>query len=162
MQIWVDNYNNYYNCAVMDIDFTVVALKLKKVEGKTLVFDPVRKKWLVLTPEEHVRQYILQYFIEKLAYPASLIAIEKKIDCGHVTKRFDIVVYNRDHEPWLLVECKAPDVPIDEKTLNQLLNYQRELQSSFWLVSNGHTNHCADARNINDIKWMDSLPIYDS
>lgn len=146
----------------MNIDFTIVSLKIKKEEGKTVVFDPVRKKWLVLTPEEHVRQYMLQYMIEKAGYPTSLIAIEKKIDCGPVIKRFDIVVYNRNHTPWLLVECKAPEVPIDDKTLQQLLNYQRNLQSSFWLISNGHTTHCADARNTNDIKWLDYLPAYDS
>lgn len=146
----------------MNIDLTKMELRIKREEGKALVFDPIRKKWLVLTPEEHVRQYLIQYFIQQLQYPAGLIAIEKKILCGNITKRFDIVVYDRTHKPWLLVECKAPDVPITETTLNQLLNYQRTLQCGYWMVSNGHSNHCADARNINDIKWLDDLPTYDS
>lgn len=147
---------------MIDIDISELQLRLKKEEGKTFVFDPVRKKWLVLTPEEHVRQYLLQYFIKKLQYPTSLIAVEKKIQCGNMDKRFDIVVYNRRHQPWLLTECKAPDVPVNETTLQQLLNYQRNLQCRYWIVSNGPATFCADARNVNDIKWLQDLPAYDS
>lgn len=144
----------------MDIDITRQQLRLKKHEGKTMVCDPVRKKWIVLTPEEHVRQYLLLYFINELSYPASLIAVEKKIQCGDMDKRFDIVVYNRDHIPWLLVECKAPDVPVSQTTLQQLLNYQRTLQCRYWLVSNGHTFYCADSADTNNIIWLTELPAY--
>lgn len=146
----------------MNIDITGISLRLKKEDDKTFVFDPIRKKWLVLTPEEHVRQYLLAYFIQTLGYPASLIAVEKKIPCGNVSKRFDIVVYNKTHEPWLLVECKAPEVTVDDATLHQLLNYQRTLRCRYWMVSNGHSNYCADASDISDIKWLESLPVYDS
>lgn len=145
----------------MNIDLAGVALQLKKQDGKTLVHDPVRKKWLVLTPEEHVRQCLLQYFIQVMNYPARLIAVEKSILVNGLDKRFDIVVYNRNHEPWLLAECKAPDVPVTDATLHQLLRYNNHLQCSYWLVSNGHTNFCADACNTTDIKWMDTLPGYE-
>lgn len=145
----------------MNIDITQQQLRLKKQDGKTLVYDPVRKKWIVLTPEEHVRQYLLLYFINEMGYPASLIAVEKKIQCGDMDKRFDIVVFNREHKPWMLVECKAPEVPVDQSTLQQLLNYQRSLQCRYWLVSNGHTFYCADATNVTDIKWLDKLPAGD-
>lgn len=144
----------------MGFDITDLTLQLKKEDGKTFVFDPVRKKWLVLTPEEHVRQYLLQYFIHKINYPASLIAVEKQIMSGSVVKRFDIVVYNRTHQPWLLVECKAPEVSITQATLHQLLNYQRALQCRYWVVSNGHSLYCADAADINNIKWSEDLPTY--
>lgn len=145
----------------MNIDLTGVALQLKKQDNKTLVHDPVRKKWLVLTPEEHVRQCLLQYFIHDMNYPARLIAVEKNILVNGLDKRFDIVVYNRNHEPWLLAECKAPDVPVTDATLHQLLRYNNHLQCSYWLVSNGHTNFCADACNTTDIKWLDNLPGYE-
>lgn len=147
---------------MMNIDLTNVSLKLKTEDNQVYVFESIRKKWLVLTPEEHVRQCIIHFLITKYQYPASLIAVEKQIQCGPVTKRFDIVVYNRHHKPWLLIECKAPDVPVDNKTLQQLLNYQRSLQCSYWMVSNGHSNYCADARDVNNIKWLEDLPPYNS
>lgn len=126
------------------------------------MFDPVRKTWVILTPEEHVRQYLLQYFIERMQYPATLIAVEKKIQVGNLSKRFDIVVYNREHMPWLLAECKAPDVMLTEKTLHQLLTYHNKMQCSYWLVCNGHSAYCADATEIANIKWLEGLPRYDS
>lgn len=144
------------------IDYTGLELKLKQEDGKPYVFDPVRKTWILLTPEEHVRQYLLQYFIHKMQYPVSLIAVEKKILVGNMARRFDIVVYNREHKPWLLAECKAPDVLLTEKTLHQLLAYHNTMQCSYWLVSNGHSAWCADATHIERIKWLEELPGYDS
>jgi hypothetical protein len=145
---------------VISLDFSGISLKLRQEEDRTMVFDPVRKKWLVLTKEEHVRQYLLQYLVDGMGYSLSLMAVEKKIKVGNVFKRFDLVVYNRDHHPWMLVECKEPGVIISEKTLFQLLNYNRSAQCSYWLLTNGHQTYCADARNINDIKWMEGLPLY--
>ena len=141
-------------------DFSGVALKLRKTEGKTTVYDPIRKKWVVLTPEEHVRQYMLQYLTGTMQYPAALIAVEKTIQVGPRTKRFDIVVYNRNHLPWMLVECKAPDVPVSEATLYQLLGYQRTMQCSYWLLTNGSQTFCANATDIDNIEWMNLLPAY--
>ena len=147
---------------MISADFSNIALKLQQANGKTSVFDPVRKKWVLLTPEEHVRQYILGYMITVLHYPLALISVEKKIVLGNMPKRFDIVVYCRDHKPWMLVECKAPEVPVTEKTLQQLLNYQNLIQSRYWLLTNGHQIFCADAADHTDIKWLLSLPVYDT
>ncbi len=145
---------------MIEIDFSGIELKLKKEAGKTYVFDPVRKKWLVLTPEEHVRQYAIQYLTERLKYPAALLSVEKTIKVGELNKRFDIVVYNREHKPWMLVECKAPDVAITEAALRQLLSYQGTMQCNYWLLTNGHQNYCADACDTTNIKWLTSLPAY--
>ena len=144
---------------MISIDFSQLALKLKQTDGKTSVFDPVRKKWIILTPEEHVRQYIVQYMLQILHYPVALISIEKAIQVGKMNKRFDIVVYNREHKPWLLAECKAPEVPVTEQTLHQLLNYQQTIQCRYWLLTNGHQTLCADSSN-NIINWLLSLPAY--
>ena len=150
-----------YFCGYMiSLDLSGLQLKLKQAENNTLVFDPVRKKWVVLTPEEHVRQYLLQYMIINAGYPAPLIAVEKQIKVGTLPRRFDIVVYNREHKPWLLCECKEPAVPISEHTLYQLLAYQRSVESHFWLLTNGHQTYCADARDTRSIHWLDSLPAY--
>ena len=114
-----------------------------------------------LTPEETVRQYMVQYMTDRMFYPLSLLAVEKSIKVGQMNKRFDIIVYNRDHKPWMLVECKAPEVPITEKTLHQLLNYQRTAQCHYWVLTNGHQTFCADARNTAHISWLAGLPLYE-
>jgi len=147
---------------MIPIDFSAITLRLKQEDGKVLVFDPVRKKWLVLTPEEQVRQYLLAHLTGNMQYPSSLIAVEKKIMVGAMAKRFDIVVYDRHtHSPWMLIECKAPDIPITQAALMQLLNYQRTIQCGYWMLSNGHQHFCADARNLPAISWLQALPAYD-
>lgn len=146
---------------MLSLDFSGIKLKLRQDEGKPYVWDPVRKIWVILTPEEHVRQYLLLYFIDVMQYPASLIAVEKKIQVGNLSKRFDIVVYNREHKPWLLAECKAPEIPLSEKTLHQLLGYHNTMQCRYWLVSNGHSAFCAEAADVHQIKWLTDLPGYD-
>lgn len=146
---------------MIHIDFSDIQLKLRKQDGRTQVFDPIRKKWLVLTPEEHVRQYLVAYLLNTLRYPAALFAIEKMIKVGAMSKRFDVVVYGRDHKPWLLAECKAPDVPVSEGTFHQLLQYQHTVQCRYWLLTNGHQVFCADAGELQNIKWMDGLPQYE-
>ncbi len=145
---------------MITLDFRNIELRLRQEDGKTRVFDPIRKKWLVLTPEEHVRQYLIGFLTEKLRYPNSLTAVEKAIQVAGLSKRFDLVVYDRTHKPWMLVECKSPDVPITETTLHQLLSYQGTVQCRYWLLTNGHQTFCADAGNPNDIKWLTELPPY--
>ena len=145
---------------MISLDFSGIALKLKQKEEKTYVFDPLRKRWVILTPEEHVRQYLLHYLTEGMEYPAGLIAVEKKIVVGKMAKRFDLVVFDRNHEPWMLVECKEPDVAISEATLFQLLTYHSTIPCKYWLLTNGHQTYCADANNLSKIKWMEELPLY--
>ena len=135
--------------------------KLKVVDGKTKVFDIIRKKWFLLTPEEHVRQCLLHFFINQLNYPPSLIAVEKKILFHQKPKRFDIVVFNKNHEPWLLVEVKEPSIPISNETFHQLLQYNNVLNAPFWLLTNGHQFFCADANNKKEIQWLDYFPIFE-
>ncbi len=146
---------------MIQLELSGITLPLRKREEKTEIFDPVRKKWLILTPEEHVRQYVLHYLMERLGYPAPLIAVEKNIRYGKSYKRFDIVVYNRSHCPWMLIECKEPGVAVNGETLFQLLTYHSSLSCKYWLLTNGHQSFCADASDIRKIRWMDSLPAYD-
>jgi hypothetical protein len=141
-------------------DFSGISLQLKRENDKVNVFDIVRRKWVTLTPEEHVRQYLLQYLTEMLGYPAGMIAVEKKIKVGPMDKRFDLVVYDRQHRPWMLVECKAPEQVISERTLHQLLNYHRAVPCRYWVLSNGPQLYCADAADPQHIVWLDRLPAY--
>jgi hypothetical protein len=139
-----------------------VKLRTRSNGSSIQAWDLVRGQWVLLTPEEHVRQLLLTYLIGKMNYPAPLMAIERGLIFGHATLRCDIVIYHRDTQlPWMLVECKSPDVPITEVALQQLLQYQSKLpRCSYWLLSNGHESYCADATNPQDIRWVDSLPAY--
>jgi hypothetical protein len=111
--------------------------KLQQVQGKDQIFDPFRKAWVILTPEEWVRQNTLQYLVQTCNYPSSLIAVEKTIQLGELNKRFDIVVY-KDDTPWMIIECKEARVEIGEKTLQQILQYQQVLKATYLIITNGH------------------------
>jgi len=111
--------------------------KIKAINGKDQIFDPFRKTWVVLTPEEWVRQNLLQYLVQNLQYPASLIAVEKEIKLGELSKRFDIVVY-KNELPWMIIECKEAKVSLNEKTMKQILQYKQVLTAQYLFISNGH------------------------
>lgn len=122
---------------MITIEYPPYQPKIKKDAGKEFIFDEVRKKWIVLTPEEWVRQNFLQYLVQVKNYPASLIAIEKEIAVADTKKRFDIVVYDKNHQPFMIVECKEMNVELDNKTLDQVLRYNIPLQVPFLVITNG-------------------------
>lgn len=123
------------------IEYPSFPFRLKKEEGRVFIFDELRKLWLRLTNEEWVRQNFLQYLLQVKQYPASLIAIEKEIRLGELKKRFDILVYDAQHKPWLMVECKGTDITLDEIVLQQLLRYNIALPVPYLVITNGH--YCA-------------------
>ena len=122
---------------MIKIEFPKEQPKTRQRPGVNEIFDVIRKKWLVLTPEEWVRQNILQFLLLKKNYPASLIAIEKEIRLGELKKRCDIVVYNRNSEPWMIIECKEMNVSLSQKTIDQILRYHITLPAKFLIISNG-------------------------
>jgi hypothetical protein len=124
------------------LNYPSYPFKIQSVEGKDQIFDPFRKSWIILTPEEWVRQNILQYLVQVCKYPATLIAVEKTIQLGELKKRFDIVVYKND-TPWMIIECKEAQVDISEKTIQQILQYQQVLTATYLVMSNGHSTYGA-------------------
>ncbi len=110
---------------------------IKTQEGKEFIKDPVRRKWVRLTPEEWVRQNWINYLITVKQYPASLFAIEKEILIGEVKKRCDIVVYKQS-KPWMIIECKQPEVAVTESTLMQAIHYNLAGCCSYLIISNGN------------------------
>ncbi len=137
-------------------------LRTRAFNDTIQVWDAIRQKWLAITPEEHVRQLLLAYLVEQMAYPAALMAVERGLPYGHTTLRFDVAVYHRDNtQPWLLAECKAPEVELTDETLRQLLQYCSKLPGvRYWLLTNGRQTFCADAQDPADIKWLTGLPAY--
>ncbi|MGN6196349.1 MAG: type I restriction enzyme HsdR N-terminal domain-containing protein [Ginsengibacter sp.] len=123
---------------MIKIEFPVEKPKIREPKGVKEIFDVIRKKWLVLTPEEWVRQNILLFLLIKKNYPASLIAVEKEIKLGELKKRCDIVVYNRNSQSWMIIECKEINVSLSEKTLEQILRYHISVPAKFLIISNGN------------------------
>ena len=110
--------------------------------GKTKVFDPVRKIYCILTPEEKVRQMTLHYLVEKKNIPAGLIAVEYSIKVNTLSKRCDIVVFNKQAKPMMIVVCKSESVPITQKVLDQAIRYYSGLNVEYILLTNGKTMYC--------------------
>lgn len=112
-------------------------LKLTVVDGKQKIWDPIRKKWYVLTPEEHVRQLLIQYLLKSDVVSKNLISIEKQIKVNQVMKRFDICIHDSQGAPQLLIECKAPRIKINQDVFDQVSYYNVTLQVPYLLVTNG-------------------------
>jgi hypothetical protein len=111
--------------------------KFKSSENKTLIFDKLRKKYMVLTPEEWVRQHFIYFLIEEKKYPVSLIAIEKQLTINNLKKRSDILVFNTDGKPEIIVECKAPSIKITQDAFDQIARYNLKLKAKYLVVTNG-------------------------
>jgi hypothetical protein len=117
--------------------------KLKKADGKVLIFDAIRRKFVVLTPEEWVRQHFVNYLIQHLQYPKSLIKIEGGLTFNQLQKRSDIVVFDRFGKPWMVIECKAPTLKLSEQTLHQAAGYNSKLKAMYLTVTNGMMSLCS-------------------
>lgn len=126
---------------MLSINYPEYRFQIKQDAGKDIIFDPLRKKWLLLTPEEWVRQNFVQYLIQVKKYPAALIAMEKMIRLGELKKRFDILVYDSNHLPWMMIECKAPAIKLDESVLHQLLRYHISVPTGLLIISNGEYSY---------------------
>jgi len=135
-----------------------VRLRLKwKTEGDKIYFwDRRRNKYILLTPEEWVRQHVLAW-LEQEGYPPALMAVERQLTVNRLPKRFDIVVFDRKNRPFMLVECKRPDVKIDENTLHQALIYNRSLAAPYLLLTNGLKHFLIKMENDNPV-FINRLP----
>lgn len=135
--------------------------RFKKEENKTFIFDDFRKKFVVLTPEEWVRQNFLMFLITDLDFPKSLISVEAGLKLFKTKKRTDIVVYDKQGAPLLIVECKAPELAINEKVFDQIVRYNMALQVNYLIVTNGLDHYCCqlDYEN-NTYNFLKSIPNY--
>lgn len=143
------------------ITFPKPDFKLQRQGDKDMIFDAWRRKYVVLTPEEWVRQNFMAYLTQTLNYPAALIGVEKETLLGTMRKRCDIVVYNRLMQPWMIVECKEMNVPLGQVTLEQVNRYQMVLSSSYLVITNGTNTFCCYG-NPDRQQWefVPALPAY--
>lgn len=131
--------------------------------GRKQIFDELRKRWIALTPEEWVRQNFIRYLIEDKNYPPGLIGVEVTFKMNSLTRRTDILVYNRMGNPLLIVECKAPDVKIDNKAFDQIVAYNFKFKLRYIVVTNGLKHFacriCGDKAP--EYEFLKSIPVYD-
>ncbi len=143
------------------LSFPAYPFRTKKVQNKEFIFDTVRKKFVALTPEEWVRQHVVQFLINEKKYPLSHIAVEISIKINEESKRCDVVVFNNLSEPFLIVECKSPDVSINQKVFDQIAVYNWALNSPFLFVTNGITHFiCKLDYCLNSYHFLRELPDY--
>ncbi|MDO9186718.1 MAG: type I restriction enzyme HsdR N-terminal domain-containing protein [Bacteroidia bacterium] len=136
--------------------------KLKQQGLRTQIFDSIRKKYVVLTPEEWVRQNFLQFLIQEKNYPASLIAVEAGLKYNQLQKRMDVLVYDKQGTPHLMVECKAPEVKINQDVFDQIARYNMVFKVKYLVVTNGMHHFCClmDYTN-NAYQYLEQIPVFE-
>ncbi len=129
---------------LLELDFLQFQpqLRLSRSEQATLVFDPIRRKEVFLGPEELLRQLVLLYLLEMKKYQANRIRVEVGFKLNGLQKRYDLVVYDGDFKPWLLIEFKSPKVPLTQRTFEQAACYNLQLQAPFLAITNGLSTFC--------------------
>lgn len=146
----------------MQLNFPAFDFKISDIDGKSYIFDIIRKKNVLLTPEEWVRQHIVRFLIEN-NYPPSLISVERQIKFNQLKKRFDILVYNNQAKPILLIECKAPEVKLCQETLNQIALYNTQFKVDYLFISNGLKHLiCMYDKDLNKYIALENFPNWNS
>lgn len=143
------------------LNFPFYTFRFKNSENKVSIFDEIRKKFIILTPEEWVRQHVVQFLLEEKKYPKSLINVEKVLKVNGLRKRYDVIVFNSDGSIFILIECKAPEIKISQATFDQIARYNMTMNSEFLMVTNG-LNHYFCQMDFENEKYtfLENLPNY--
>ena len=144
------------------LSFPSYSFRFKNSENKAAIFDEIRKKFIILTPEEWVRQHVVQFLLQDKGYPKSYINVEKLIKINNLSKRYDVVVFQPNGDIFLLIECKAPEVPISQNTFDQIARYNLVLKAKYLMVTNG-LNHYFCQMDFENEKYifLNELPAYE-
>ena len=143
------------------LNFKDYVFRFKNTDQKIAVFDEIRKKFVVLTPEEWVRQHVVQFLINEKKYPKSLVNVEKLLTINGLTKRYDAVVFNNDGSIFILVECKAPQIKITQTVFDQIARYNMTMQSEYLMVTNGLDHYFCQMDYANEkYCFLKELPDY--
>jgi hypothetical protein len=145
---------------VFKLNLPAFETSLRKQEGKVYIFDNIRKKYVVLTPEEWVRQHFINFLIHHLHYPRSLFKVESSLTYNRLQKRSDILVRDRSGNPWMLVECKSPEIKLTQAAINQVSVYNKTIGARYVAITNGLVQYCFDSAESEKGKaaFLDSFP----
>ena len=145
----------------MNLNFPAYQFRIRQADLVKEIFDEVRKRWVTLTPEEWVRQNVVRWLQEEKKYAASLMAVEKQIKVNGLVRRCDVVCYDPNAEPLLIVECKAPDVKITQDVFEQAARYNSVIAAKYFLLTNGIQHFCCELDVVSyQWKFLKELPIY--
>jgi hypothetical protein len=144
------------------LNLPVYQFKTKQEGERTYIFDGIRKKYLVLTPEEWVRQNFIQYLISEKQFPKSLIAIEAGLKYNQLQKRLDVLVYDKQGAPHLIIECKAPEVKITQDVFDQVARYNFIFKAKYLVVTNGLQHFCCEMNYTdNSFQYIEQIPAFE-
>ena len=147
---------------MQQLNFPIYNFRFKNSENKVSIFDEIRKKFIILTPEEWVRQHVVRFLLEEKKYPKSLINVEKVLSVNGLRKRYDVVVFNPDGSIFVLVECKAPEIKTAQATFDQIARYNLALKAQFLMVTNGHNHYFCQMDFENEkYAFLKELPDYE-
>jgi hypothetical protein len=147
---------------MLALNLPAFKVKMKDDAAKKMIFDIIRRKYVVLTPEEWVRQHFVHYLIEQLGYPRELLSNEVEVTLNATSKRCDTVLYDRDLKARMIIEYKATDVPITQKVFNQIMRYNMALHVEYLVVSNGIDHYCCRIDYAtNSYVFLSEIPSYD-
>ncbi len=150
-----------YLCRMQKLNFPAYDFRFKSSENKVAIFDDIRKKFVVLTPEEWVRQHVVRYLIDGVGFPKSRVNVEKLLKVNGLTKRYDVVVFHADGSIFLLVECKASHVSISQETFDQIARYNLTMKADYLMVTNGlHHYFCRMDFENSRYQFLRELPKY--
>ncbi len=142
-----------------ELNFPKFQFRFKNSENKLFIFDEIRKKYVILTPEEWVRQHVVHFLINVKGYPKSYINVEKVVKINDMNKRYDVVVFSPKGEIFLLVECKEPNVAITQTVFDQIARYNSSLNAQFLMVTNGLNHYYCKLDYINkNYQFLADLP----
>lgn len=145
------------------LNFQLYNFRFKNSENKVSIFDEIRKKFIILTPEEWVRQHVVQFLLEDKKYPKSLINVEKVLKVNGLRKRYDVVVFNPDGSIFILIECKAPEIKIAQTTFDQIARYNMTMKAEYLMVTNGLNHYFCQMDYENEkYEFLRALPDFDS
>ncbi len=144
-----------------NLNFSMFKMRIKSKENLYYIFDIIRKNWYLLTKEEWVRQHCIHYLIYTKKYPKSLVNVEKKFLINGVSKRYDIIVYSKQEDVIILVECKAYNININQDVFDQIAKYNLQLKSRYLMISNGLSHFYYTVNyDSNEYLFMKDLPRY--
>jgi len=146
---------------MLPLSFPTYDFRFRNDNGRTTVFDEIRRKFVVMTPEEWVRQHVVQFLMTDRGFPKSLINVEKMLRVNGLTRRYDVVVFNPDGSIRVLVECKAPEVAITQSVFDQIARYNLTMDAEFLMVTNGLSHYyCKLDYENSRYEFLPELPTY--
>lgn len=149
---------------MFELNLPLTQLRTKEENSKLRVFDIFRNKFVLLTPEEWVRQQLLHFLINNYDYPQNLIAVEKSIMVNKQLRRYDAVIYSKANEPIMIIECKAPTVKLTSSVFDQIISYNQCLDVEYLLITNGMNHYCIHYTSEMARVWnfMEEIPNYNA